>query len=284
MRRRNDLRTVLVWLCFAAAAELALWPSFSDALANFRQSAELSGYETACGLLDHRDKELMKRAAVSYNAVIASEQKQKSFAYRGANATDAAYESLLSQEGGIMAWLSVPRIGIDLPVVHGTKEEDLKYRCGHMYGTSLPVGGPDTHAVIAAHTGLPSAELFSRLTEMNEGDRFLIRVIGETHVYEVREVRVVWPEEEPAYLGIRDGEDLVTLYTCTPYGINDRRLLVEGTRILPDPEPEETEDSLPLTWKNRTAAVRAAVLGSIGPGIALMGLFLRRRTKRKEVT
>lgn len=274
---------VCIWLCLALSAQLAVWPSFSDALANIRQTFELSGYAASCADMEPEARRRCFLRADAYNAGIAEEQKTESFSYRGEEATDSLYESLPgTEEGGVMAYLSVPRLGIDLPVVHGTRAEDLEYRCGHMYGTSLPTGGRNTHAVLAAHTGLPSAELFSRLTELKEGDRFEVRVLGETHLYEVICIRVVWPEEESAYLGVEQGKDLITLYTCTPYGINDHRLLVRGERRLPDPVRLAKGEELAISGKSREAAVRAAILGSTGPDVLLIGVLCGRRKKRKE--
>ncbi len=269
-------------ICLAVSMELAAWPSFTDSLANIRQTSELAGYEELYGEKDDGMREREIEAAFAYNRQIAEEQKRKTFEYRGDQATDAEYEALLSDgDGGTMGYLSVPSIGIDLPIGHGTRSGDLEYRCGHMYGTSLPVGGTDTHAVIAAHTGLPAARLFSDLTELREHDEFFIRIAGETHAYRVETIRVILPEEEPAYLGIEAGRDLVTLYTCTPYGINDHRLLVTGGRVLPDPVRKEGgEGPVRIVMKSRMAAVRAAVLAFSGPDILLLGLI--RAGKRRK--
>ena len=172
----------------------------------------LSGYESSFRSLDDGAVASEMEAARKYNEGIADEQRWTPFEYRGENASDPVYESTLGiQTGGIMGDLTIPTIGVSLPIAHGTREEDLEYRCGHMYGTSLPIGGESTHAVIAGHTGLPTAELFTHLTDLKEGDIFLIRVLGETHRYEIDSIRVVWPEEESAYLGVENGQDLVSL-------------------------------------------------------------------------
>ncbi|MEE3420855.1 MAG: class C sortase [Lachnospiraceae bacterium] len=159
------------------------------------------------------------------------------FSFRGSCAPDVRYISLLREkEGAAMAELTVPAIGLDLPIFHGTYEETLEKGAGHMYGTSLPTGGMSTHAVLAGHTGIAGNDLFTRLTEMREGDLFLVRVLGRNLWYRVDRIVVVEPRAASRYLQVVPGRDFITLYTCTPFGVNNQRLLVRGSRI-PETSP-----------------------------------------------
>ena len=165
--------------------------------------------------------------AEAYNEDLYRLQQTEAFHYKGAEAADETYLSLLPEPMGV---LEIPAIGLMMPVGHGTAESTLQKEAGHFYGTSLPVGGPSTHAGIAGHTGLAGAKLFSDLTKVQEGDVFYIHVLNRHVRYRVRDVRVVEPPDADRYIQIEEGRDLVTLYTCTPYGINSHRLLVTGER------------------------------------------------------
>ena len=136
---------------------------------------------------------------------------------------------------GEQGYVDIPKIGVHIPIYHGTEERALQSGAGFWYGTSLPVGGENTHCVLAAHNGLVKAKLFTDLDKLEVGDRFTLDVLNETFTYEVDQILVTLPEETEE-LYIQNGKDLVTLYTCTPYGVNTHRLLVRGHRVT---EPEE---------------------------------------------
>ena len=141
----------------------------------------------------------------------------------------------------MMGTVEIPKINIELPIYHTTDETVLERAAGHLEGSSLPVGGESTHAVISAHRGLPSASLFTDLDQLEEGDHFLLHVLDDTLAYEVDKISVVEPEETQD-LAVEEGEDLVTLLTCTPYGVNSHRLLVRGTRVPYNGEEDESAD------------------------------------------
>ena len=167
---------------------------------------------------------------------------------------DTEYQSLLDTGDGVMGSVSIPKISVDLPIYHGTSEEALANGSGHLYGTSLPVGGPSTHAVITGHRGMVSAPMFTRLDEMHEGDYFYIDVMGEKLAYKVDGITVIEPDDTST-LRVVPGEDRVTLMTCTPYGVNTHRMLVSGHRVsipYPAPNPSDVHDA-------RTIAIVAAV-------------------------
>ncbi len=154
---------------------------------------------------------------------------------------DSEYQSLLDTGNGVMGSVEIPKIDVDLPIYHGTGEAQLAMGVGHLYGTSLPVGGVSTHTVITGHRGLVESLMFTRLDEMTEDDFVYLKIMGETLAYEVDDISVIEPDDE-SKLRIVDGEDRITLMTCTPYGINTHRLLVSGHRVeIPEPAPEPTD-------------------------------------------
>ena len=192
-----------------------------------------------------------------------------------ASKKDKEYQSLLNTGNGVMGTIKVPKQSINLPFYHGTSEEALASGAGHLYGTSLPVGGKSTHSVITGHRGLVEALMFTRLDEAKEGDFFYIEVMGETLGYKVDRISVILPDDT-SKLKIVPGEDRVTLMTCTPYGVNTHRLLISGHRVaipMPAPEPNDVLDA------------RNIALG-VGLGILAAGLFiiwLARRHKAARI-
>jgi sortase A len=157
------------------------------------------------------------------------------------SALDKEYNSLLNEGDGIMGTIEIPEISVKLPIYHGTSDEVLASGAGHIEGTSLPIGGKSTHAVLAAHRGLPSAMMFTRIDELRKGDPFYIRTISRTIAYRVDRISVVGPNDT-SRLKIVPGQDRVTLYTCTPYGVNTKRLLVSGVRAtIPSQVPEPAD-------------------------------------------
>ena len=268
----RKLPQLFVRFGFTAAVVLLLLPSIADSAAEIREEERIERASEA--VLDEEEEVLirMREDAATYNARIAAGQKASPFYYRGENASDPVYRSLLSaDEEGTMAVLEIPVIGVRLPVLHGTGSAGLLYAAGHMYGTSLPVGGSSSHAVLAGHTGLTSAKLFTDLTDLQEGDLFLIRVLGETHIYRIVSKLVILPEEESAYLQVEEGRDLITLYTCTPYGINDHRLLVIGERA-EEEEGSAADSALSIVSDGR--AYRAAAVFRIALCAAVPCLLL----------
>lgn len=158
-----------------------------------------------------------------------------------ASSADAEYQSLLDSGGGVMGTIRIPKISVKLPIYHGTSESALASGAGHLYGSSLPVGGKSTHAVLTGHRGLVEAAMFTRLDEMRVGDYFYIEVMGRTLGYQVDRITVIEPNDT-SQLKIVSGEDRVTLMTCTPYGVNTHRLLVSATRsAIPDEIPAEND-------------------------------------------
>ena len=184
-------------------------------------------------IADTDDAELtvQREAAQQYNAMLSG---AATITEGGASAPPLAYVQQLTV-GGAMAYVDIPKINVYLPVQHGTDADTLEKSVGHVVGTSLPVGGSSTHAVLSAHSGLASSKLFSDIDQLAVGDVFYIRVLGDTLVYEVDSIHTVLPTDT-SLLQIEDGKDYVTLVTCTPFGVNTHRLLVRGHRIPYTPE------------------------------------------------
>lgn len=180
-----------------------------------------------------------------------------------ASSADAEYQSLLDSGGGVMGTIRIPKISVKLPIYHGTSESALASGAGHLYGSSLPVGGKSTHAVLTGHRGLVEAAMFTRLDEMRVGDYFYIEVMGRTLGYQVDRITVIEPNDT-SQLKIVSGEDRVTLMTCTPYGVNTHRLLVSATRsAIPDEIPAENDAVKDTRTIGVIAGVATLVLGML---------------------
>ncbi len=225
---------ILIIVLFLAGFSLLLYPFAANEWNNYRQKQLLGDYDTVvaemekAGTLDYAAEQ---EAAVQYNAALLPSILPDSFAVAEASDEDEAYMSCLNIAGnGVMGAVEIPKINISLPIFHTTSEEVLETAAGHLEGSSLPVGGENTHAVISAHRGLPSAALFTDLDKLEETDHFLLHILDDTLCYEVDQIRVVEPEETQS-LAVEEGMDLVTLLTCTPYGVNSHRLLVRGHRV-----------------------------------------------------
>ena len=231
-KKGNHLITILLVLIFLLGLSLLLYPSVSDYWNSKHQTRAIAVYSEEVSGLDEDQYQALWEAAAAYNASLL----ERDNAYLLTEEQKAAYEQLLNVSGlGIMGYIEIPSIDCSLPIYHGTEESVLQIAIGHLEWTSLPVGGESTHCVLSGHRGLPSAKLFTNLDKLQEGDVFLLRVLDEVLTYEVDQILIVEPQETGA-LRIVEGEDLCTLVTCTPYGINTHRLLVRGHRIENAPE------------------------------------------------
>ena len=282
---------ILVAVIFLAGLSLLLYPFVANKWNTYRQERLISSYDevvsekTAAGSIDY-EAEWLK--AQQYNEDLLPSILPDSFAVAEADeGEDEAYVSALNLAGdGIMGTVEIPKINIKLPIYHTTDEEVLEKAAGHLEGSSLPIGGESTHAVISAHRGLPSASLFTDLDLLKEGDHFLIHVLDETLCYEVDQILTVEPDETEA-LQVEDGEDLVTLLTCTPYGVNTHRLLVRGHRV-PYEETIVEEEQTPLAAVSLHTNYLLWVFIGLGiTALFILGLFLwdrriRKRGRRKK--
>ena len=225
--KKSVVSTVMLILVFFLGLSLVLYPSVSDYWNSLHQSRAIATYAEEVSGLDTGRYEQLWAEAVDYNRTL----RDRDNAFLLSETQKAAYDGLLNVGGnGVMGYIEIPTIGVSLPIYHGTDEGVLQIAVGHIEWTSLPVGGESSHCVISGHRGLPSAKLFTNLDKLVVGDTFLFRVLDETLTYEVDQILIVEPQEVSA-LTIREGEDLCTLVTCTPYGINTHRLLVRGHRV-----------------------------------------------------
>lgn len=216
-KRQNRLGAVLAILIFLLGLGILFYPVASDLWNQHRQNRLITNYTQSTAALTPEDHSALWEAAREYNKTL-DPGFRAAFTGRQLPANDP-YWGLLNPDGsGIMGYIEIPRISVRLPIYHGTTEEVLRYGIGHLGGSSLPVGGEDTHAIVSGHRGLPSALLFSDLDQLQLGDHFSLRILGEQLLYEVDQILVVEPDEVKELRPV-EGEDLVTLVTCTPYGV-----------------------------------------------------------------
>lgn len=223
---KKHFTTILLIVIIFVGLSLLLYPSISNYWNSFHQSRAIASYVDAVEKIDREsyDKLLSdaedynRRLVDAYNLILSDAQREE-------------YYKLLDVTGtGIMGYIEIQKINCYLPIYHGTADSVLQIAIGHLEGSSLPIGGPTTHAVLSGHRGLPSAKLFTDLDKMAVGDIFLLQILSETLTYEVDQINIVLPHELSA-LDLEAGEDYCTLVTCTPYGINTHRMLVRGRRI-----------------------------------------------------
>ena len=229
---KKNKSTIILILVFFVGLSVMLYPTLSDYVNQLHQSRAVATYAEDVDNLTDADYSAYFEAADAFNAQIAADPDALFHADRF-----TSYNATLDVTGtGIMGYITIEKIGVELPIYHGTSDGVLQVAAGHLEGTSLPVGGGSTHAVISAHRGLPSAKLFTNLDQLEVGDTFTITILDRVLTYEVDQISIVLPTETDN-LKVVDGKDYVTLMTCTPYGINSHRLLVRGRRI-------ETPDKL----------------------------------------
>lgn len=226
----KTVKITLVSVLAVLALIIAAYPVISNRIEEKNRSLVETYYEQAVAELDSTETDASREAAISYNEKLSRSNYR---AYSGEALLEAreGYGELLNPRGdGIIGYVEIPKIKVSLPIYHGTDEDSLIRGVGHLLGSSLPVGGGNSHAVLTAHSGLPSQRLFTDLDAVERGDVFYIKVLKETLAYQVVEINVVLPEDS-SLLCIETGKDLCTLVTCIPYGVNSHRLLVKGERI-----------------------------------------------------
>ena len=223
---KNKLFYIVLVLIFVAGLSLLLYPTISNAYNAWLHSKAIAEYSQQANQMDQQVYQQELEKAQKHNLALLGRTDPYSLPEDMAQ----QYEKILSVTNqGIMAYVQIPSIDVSLPIAHGTSDAVLKDKIGHLEWSSLPVGGENTHCVISGHRGLPSAELFTNIDHMELGDKFYIHVLGRTLEYQVCNIAVVEPEDQ-RLLRVEEGQDLVTLVTCTPYGINSHRLLIRGIR------------------------------------------------------
>ncbi len=287
---KNYYRFIAIGILMLAGLSLLLYPLVANTWNNHVQAQLVNNYsesvETAIeeGSLDVTAE--LERAE-QYNEDLLPSILPDSFAEAEANGTDENYMSILNANGdGIMGYIQIPSINVKLPIFHTTNEDVLQTGVGHLEGSSLPVGGPSTHSVLSAHRGLPSATLFTDLDKVEIGEDFFLIIMGEYYAYEIESIEVVEPDDT-SLLAVKDGEDLCTLITCTPYGVNTQRLMVTGHRV--EYTPELLEDA--KTPAFGMVSLHSNYLLWVIVGLAIVALFIvilyiydKLRTKKEKTS
>ena len=226
-KKKFDWLSLVLFFIVLIGAGIIAYPTVSDWWNSFHQSRAIATYANIVENTSEEEMEAMLEAAREYNENLI--HKPNRFLLDEEDLKE--YDALLDLSGtGVMGYIQINEIGVNLPVYHGTDEAVLQIAIGHVEGTSLPIGGPGTHSVMSGHRGLPSAKLFTDLDKLVEGSTFTVTVLNQTATYEVDQIRIVLPTEL-SDLNIEDGKDYCTLVTCTPYGVNTHRMLVRGHRV-----------------------------------------------------
>lgn len=288
MKRR--LLNLFFGLLFLAGFGILAYPTISDQWNTYRQSQLITSYENTLSEMEPEDYTREWEAARSFNDTFKENNLYgDAFGETDTDLTDTEYWKVLNAAGdGVMGYMSIPKINIRLAIYHGTGEDVLQTGIGHMNGTKLPIGGESTHSVLAAHRGLPSARLFTDVDQLERGDRIYIHVLDEILAYEVDQILPMVDKDDmetlQEALKIEEGRDLITLFTCTPYGVNSHRLLVRGTRV--HYEGEEEVAGTPVETMMRAVQnyyMLYLVLGlSVTILVILLMKFLFRPRKKKE--
>lgn len=269
----SRMYTNILIVILLAGLVLLLYPTVSNWWNERVQSRAIAAYDDSISDLSDSEYEQILEEAVSYNERLAEAGISAFYTpelldgYTNASGETQNYDDILDITGtGIMGYVSIPKIDVQLPIYHGTSNDVLQVAAGHLEGTSFPVGGEGTHAVIMAHRGLPSARLFTDISELEVGDTFTITVLHNVLTYEVDLISIVEPSDV-TNLQIEEGEDYVTLMTCTPYGVNSHRLLVRGHRI-------ETADDIVVTVPGEASRIRPLLVAAVIDGLMLLLLLV----------
>ena len=284
---KRKISTILFGLMFLLGFGILVYPTVSDQWNTYRQSRLIANYETAVEELTEEDfTEEWERARQFNDTIEQNNLYSDVFGEDDGELENTEYWKILNVAGdGVMGYLSIPKINVKLAIYHGTGDEVLQTGIGHMNGTKLPMGGESTHSVLAAHRGLPSARLFTDVDQLRKGDMFYIDVLDQVLAYQIDEILDMVDKDDMETLGnamkIDEGKDEVTLFTCTPYGVNSHRLLVQGTRV-PYNGEEEVETSAADTMLKTVQNYYMLYL-ILGLSVTLLIiLFMRFLFKRKD--
>lgn len=274
-KKSGSVVTALLVMVLIFGIGIMLYPTLADWYNRINASQTISGYNKIAEQQTKEERERIWKSAQEYNQVLSEDTIQNGGTI-GAGRADGYEDELKVEEEGIMGYIMIPSIDVNLPIYHGIDEKALQAGTGHLPASSLPVGGDSTHCVITGHTGLPSARLFTDLDKLEEGDTFQLKILNQTLTYEVFRIEVVLPTDVDS-LRIEEGQDWCTLLTCTPYGINDHRLLVTGRRI--ETPKKETSSTQKGGGELRTLIIALLVLLAV---LAAAGLLIYRHRREKS--
>ena len=274
----NKIKIIVCVLIFAVGLSVLLYPAVSNYVHQKHQLGVIEDYRKQAEKMSQEEIDAMMSDAREYNALLADRAINGSTLIAS---SDLEYENLLNISDDVMAYITIPVCDIRLPIRHGCGEDVLQKSAGHIPESSLPIGGENTHAVITAHRGLPSAKLFTNIDSLKEGDLFFIHGIDETLAYRVNQIKVVLPNDT-SDLQITLGKDYATLLTCTPYGINTHRLLVRGERTEYVQEVEEKQIAEARKKHNKTVILY--VIGIIAAILVMLIVyFIRKRLIKQKL-
>jgi sortase A len=273
------IRKLLIAIFVLVGVALLSYPWFSNWYASKGHQKVIEAYHGQVAAMDEEKVDEEIGFATAYNSSLSGEAIKDPFVIGSGTARPDGYENILNPDrNGVMAVLSIPKIGLKLPVYHGVDESVLEHGIGHMPTTAFPVGGAGTHCVLAGHRGLPNQELFTRLDVLATGDEFYLDVMGRMMAYRVDDISVVLPEDTDILRPV-PGEDYVTLTTCTPLGVNSHRLLVRGTRIPYVPGQEQQVTARAGLSKSEIQLIIGAIITVFAMGTAI---FLAAKRKKKK--
>ena len=282
----KKLPMVLGILAFFLALLITLYPIISNYV-NEKYASEIhTAYEEIIQQADNSDLLEAKKQAIAYNETITPGTAGEAYSQAALMDASEDYESLLNIAGnGTMGYVEIPKISVNLPIYHGTGNDSLERGVGHLLGSSLPVGGESTHAILTGHSGMATQKMFTDLEQLAVGDVFYLHILDETLAYQVDSIKTVLPYDT-SLLGIVSGKDYCTLVTCTPYGVNTHRLLVRGTRIPYEKSEvivEETEQEAQprSSWEEKY--LLGLFLGVLAVLILFLAAFILMRLRRKYV-
>lgn len=275
----SKLPLILALILVLVGAGIFLYPAVSNFISDQSHRQIITSHADLINSLDQETLAEEWRKAEEYNENLMGDPVHDPFIPGSGYAIPDNYDQVLALDD-VMCTLEIPKINLSLPVYHGTSEEVLAKGVGHMEVTALPIGGLNRHSVLTGHRGLPSAELFTRLDELEVGDHFYIHVLDQVHAYEVDQITVVEPDELENLVAV-PGKDLITLVTCTPYAVNTHRLLVRGTRVEYDPETEAQEDEVTTRALDYSYLWYYIPGGLVGVAV-VAGIVIWRRKKRHE--
>lgn len=286
MKTTKKIKIIFAIIMIVTGIGIFSYPFISNALSNRNASVAVEEYDKNVSTMQKEDIDALKKAAESYNSQLQSAEDKNA---QGEGVANSGYVDLV-QLGDAIGYISIPKIDIDLPIYEGTSDEVLTHGIGHLSDTSYPVGGASTHSALSGHRGLAEAEMFTNLDKMQKGDMFYLHVLDEVLAYQVDQILVVEPDQTDA-LKIVKGEDLCTLVTCTPIGINSHRLLVRGTRVPYTGDEKASTDSMYKGIHTGTAVKRLVVIWpwltlaaliAIGVEAFIMLMLIRRIRQSRE--
>ena len=283
-KKSSKIVNIFIALVFLVGAGIFTYPTISDLWNQYRNALLVSKYNSSVENLSNDQYDKLWQDAEEYNAEHPTNVIVDAFSEEDDYVLSHPYDEVLDPNGdGLMGSIEIPKLDVVLAIYHGLGKDVLEKGVGHVEGTSLPIGGESTHAVLAGHRGLPSAKIFTDLDQMEEGDIFLIHVLDKTLAYKVDQIKTVLPEET-SELDTIPGEDHVTLVTCTPYGVNSHRLLVRGIRT--DYVEEETEEEPTMQKLAKIDPVKIMLVGLAVLIILIIIIYLvvRRKSRKKKNT